>query len=68
MGDRRMIETTIRCDHCHAIIDDNGYRIAHLQIDPQKEFLDKELELCPKCAKELREYIMDYIQPKHYKY
>ena len=63
-----MIETTIRCDHCHAIIDDNGYRIANLKIDPQKGFLEKELELCPKCANELREYIMDYIQPKHYKY
>lgn len=63
-----MIETTIRCDHCHMIIDENGYRIANLKIDPQKGFLEKELELCPKCAIKLREQIMDFILPKHYKY
>lgn len=63
-----MIETTIRCDHCHAIIKGGEYRIARLGIDPEKGFLDKDLELCPKCAEKLRDQIMDFIQPKHYKY
>ena len=68
MGGRRMIETTIRCDHCHTIINGGEYRIARLGIDPEKGFFDKDLELCPKCAQELADIILNYIQPKHYKH
>ena len=63
-----MIKTIIRCDHCNTLIKGGEYRIARLDIDAGKNFFDKELELCENCAEELRKYIMDWIQPKHYKY
>lgn len=34
-----MIETTIRCDHCHTIINGGDYRITRLGIDPEKRIL-----------------------------
>lgn len=58
-------EIVIRCDHCNKQLQ-NGY--ATLNIKTYGIELYSQLELCDKCAKEIRDYIMDFIQPKHYKY
>ncbi len=55
-----MIETIMRCDHCNTIIKGGEYRKAYLDIDADKDFFDKELELCENCAKELRKYLIDW--------
>lgn len=58
-------EIVIRCDHCNKLLRD-GYTTFNIKAYGIE--LVKELELCSTCASELREQIMDYIQPKHYKH
>lgn len=68
----------IRCDHCNKDITQhegtNKIKHIHVQVYTKGVFrgitteLDHTLDLCTDCGTELREYIMDWIQPKHYKY
>lgn len=58
-------EIVIRCDHCNKQLKE-GYTTFNIKAYGIE--LLKELELCNACALEFREQIMDYIQPKHYKY
>ena len=59
-------EIVIRCDHCNKQLKEEGYTTFNIKAYGIE--LLKELELCNECAIKFREQIMDYIQPKHYKY
>lgn len=70
-------QTIIRCDHCNKDItneETNKIKHVHIQIyrkgvlETITNELNHTLDLCADCGIELREYIMDWVQPKHYKY
>lgn len=68
----------IRCDHCNKDITkhEETDKIKHVRIQIYRKGafrtitteLEHTLDLCADCGAELREHIMDWIQPKHYKY
>ena len=60
-----MKQVVIRCDHCNKNI---GGKYRPLYIKMYSSDLELELELCDKCAQEFKDYITNWIQPKHYKY
>ena len=53
----------IKCDRCNKEVGGN-YRT----YTAHGYGLDQELELCDDCAQKFRDYIMNFIQPQHYKY
>ena len=53
----------IRCDRCNKEVGGNYRTYRAHGYD-----LDKELELCDDCAQKFKDYIMNFIQPQHYKY
>lgn len=71
-------KTIIRCDHCNKDITkhEETNKINHVRVMMYRKGilegttteLEHNLDLCTDCAKELREYTMDWIHPKHYKY
>lgn len=56
-------QVIIRCDRCNKEVGGNYRTYQTHGYD-----LDKELELCDDCAQKFRDYIIDFIQPKHYKH
>jgi len=60
-------QVIIRCNHCNKQLQTH-YATLNIETYGIGIKIDKRLELCDKCAQNFKELIMDYIQPKHYKY
>ena len=56
-------QVIIRCDRCNKEVGSN-YRT----YKAHGYGLDQELELCDDCSQKFGDYIMNFIQPKHYKH
>ena len=62
-----MIKTTYICDGCYKEIPEEKTYKMHIEVKYPKDytfFMNKDLELCPKCADKLTDLVIDFITPK----